>query len=42
MLQSRSYNHTKAMIAVKKQELQKYNLVLDKLQQSYEEDIITK
>lgn len=41
-LQGRGYNDTKTMIAVKEQELQKHKRALDKLHESYEEDIITK
>ncbi|OKP86456.1 hypothetical protein A3842_06605 [Paenibacillus sp. P3E] len=41
-LQGRGYNDTKTMIAVKEQEQQKHKRALDKLHESYEEDIITK
>jgi site-specific DNA recombinase len=41
-LQGRGYNDTKTMISVKEQELQKHKRALDKLHESYEEDMITK
>ncbi|WNS44737.1 zinc ribbon domain-containing protein [Paenibacillus sp. MMS20-IR301] len=40
--QGRGYNDTKIMIAVKEQELQKHKRALDKLHESYEEDMIAK
>lgn len=41
-LQGRGYNDTKTRIAVKEQELQNHKRALDKLYESYEEDMITK
>lgn len=41
-LQGRGYNDTKTMIAVKEQELQKHKRALDKLHESFEEDMLTK
>lgn len=41
-LQGRGYNDTKTMIAVTEQELQKHKRALDKLYESYEEDLIMK
>jgi DNA invertase Pin-like site-specific DNA recombinase len=41
-LQGNRFNDTKAIIEVKEQELVKYKRALDKLHESYEEDVITK
>ncbi|AJS58268.1 hypothetical protein UB51_06905 [Paenibacillus sp. IHBB 10380] len=41
-LHSHGYNYTKVINKLKEQELQKKKRALDKLHESYEEDIITK
>ncbi|WP_160297232.1 hypothetical protein [Paenibacillus sp. IHBB 10380] len=41
-MHSHGYNYTKVINKLKEQELQKKKRALDKLHESYEEDIITK